>query len=56
MDAILNCSRLLDTDGRPDRKFSSFGRMLLIDERPYGYKGTKLIDLNSAPSNLEAHN
>jgi hypothetical protein len=35
-DAILNYSRLLDTDGRPDRKFSSSERMLLTEERPEG--------------------
>jgi hypothetical protein len=34
MDAILNCSKLLDTDGRPEGKISSSGRMLLTDERP----------------------
>jgi hypothetical protein len=28
--------KLLDTDGRPDKKFSSSGRMLLTDERPDG--------------------
>jgi len=32
-DAILNNSKFLDTDGRPDGKFPSSGRMLLIDER-----------------------
>jgi hypothetical protein len=31
-DAILNSSKFLDTDGRPDEKFSSSGRMLLTDE------------------------
>jgi hypothetical protein len=35
-DAILNCSKLLDTDGRPDGKFSSSGQMLLTDDRPDG--------------------
>jgi hypothetical protein len=35
-DATLNCSKLLDTDGHPDRKISSSGRMLLTDERPDG--------------------
>jgi hypothetical protein len=33
-DAILNNSKFLDTNGRPDEKFSLSGRMLLIDERP----------------------
>jgi len=33
-DAILNSSKFLDTDGRPDGKFSSSWRMLLTDERP----------------------
>jgi hypothetical protein len=43
-DVNLNCSKLLDTDGRPDelcfdkwasgRNTTSFGRMLLTDERP----------------------
>jgi hypothetical protein len=31
---LLNCLKLLDTDGRPEGKFSSSGRMLLTDERP----------------------
>jgi hypothetical protein len=31
-DAILNCSKFLDTDGRLDGKFSSSGWMLLTDE------------------------
>jgi hypothetical protein len=35
-DAILNNSKFLDTDGRPDGKFSSSWRMLLIDECPDG--------------------
>jgi hypothetical protein len=35
-DAILNSSKFLDTDGRPNKKFSSFGRMLLTDECPDG--------------------
>jgi hypothetical protein len=34
-DAILNSLKFLDTNGRPDGKFSS-GRMLLADERPDG--------------------
>jgi len=33
-DAIFNSSKFLDTDGCPDGKFSSSGRMLLTDERP----------------------
>jgi hypothetical protein len=32
----LNCSKLLDIDGRPDGKISSSGQMLLTDERPDG--------------------
>jgi len=63
MDANLNCSKLLDTDGRPDGKFLSSGRILLTDERPDGIprrldkcKGTELTDLNSTESLLEAHN
>jgi hypothetical protein len=32
----LNCSKRLDTDGRPDGKISSSRRMLLTDERPDG--------------------
>jgi hypothetical protein len=51
------------TDGRPDRMFSSSGRMLLTEERPEGIprrpdgcKGIELTDLNSAQSILEAHN
>jgi hypothetical protein len=32
-DAILNSFKFLDTDGRPDGKFSSSERMLLTDER-----------------------
>jgi hypothetical protein len=36
MDETLNYSKLLDTDGRPDEKISSSGRMLLIDKRPNG--------------------
>jgi hypothetical protein len=62
-DATLNSSKLLDTDGHPDRKFSSSGRMLLTNERPDGIphcldgcKGTELTDLNSAQSFLESHN
>jgi hypothetical protein len=62
-DANLNCSKLLDTDGHPDGKFSSFGWMLLTDERLDGIprrldgcKGTELTDLNSTQSLLEAHN
>jgi hypothetical protein len=62
-DANLNCSKLLDTDGRPDGKFSSSGWMLLTDELldgiprlPDGCKGIELIDLNSAQSLLVAHN
>jgi hypothetical protein len=35
-DVILNSSKFLDTDGSPDGKFSSSGRMLLNDERPDG--------------------
>jgi hypothetical protein len=61
-DAILNDSKFLDTNGRPDEKFSSSGRMLLtnkrpdgIPRRPDGCKGTELTDLNSAQSLLEAH-
>jgi len=59
----LNCLKLLDTDGRLDGKFSSSGQILLTDERPDkiprrpdGCKGTKMTDLNSALSLLEAHN
>jgi hypothetical protein len=62
-DATLNSSKLLGTDGGPDRKFSSSERMLLTDERPDGIphrpdgcKRTELTDLNSAQSLLEAHN
>jgi hypothetical protein len=55
-DANLNCSKLLDTDGRPDGKFSSSGRMLLTEEHPDGCKGNELTDLNSTQSLLEAHN
>jgi hypothetical protein len=62
-NAILNSSKFLDIDGRPDGKFSSFGQMLLTNERPDGIprcpdecKGTELTDLNSAQSLLEAHN
>jgi len=36
MDAILNSLRFLDTNGRPNGKFSSSGRMLLTDEHPDG--------------------
>jgi hypothetical protein len=53
-DATLNSSKLLDTDGRLDGKFSSSVWMLLIDERPDGIpccpdgcKGAELTDLNS---------
>jgi hypothetical protein len=63
MDASWNSSKFLDTDGRPDGKFSLSRRMLLTDERPDGIpcrsdrcKGTELIDLNSTQSLLEAHN
>jgi hypothetical protein len=35
-DALLNSLKFLDTDGRPDGKFSSSGRMLLTDERSDG--------------------
>jgi len=35
-DAILNSLKFLDTDGRPDGKFSLSGRMLLTDECPDG--------------------
>jgi hypothetical protein len=59
----LNSLKFLDTDGHPDKKFSSSGRMLLTDERPDGIrrrpdecKGTELTDLNFAQSLLEAHN
>jgi hypothetical protein len=62
-DANLNRSKLLDTDGRPDGKFSSSGQMLLTEERPDeiprrsdGCKGIELTDLNSPQSLLEAHN
>jgi hypothetical protein len=55
--------KFLDTDGRPDGKFSSSEQMLLTDERtdgiphhPDGCKVTELTDLNSAQSLLEAHN
>jgi hypothetical protein len=34
MDATLNCSKLLDTDGRPDNIAMSSRQMLLTDERP----------------------
>jgi hypothetical protein len=34
MDATLNCSKLLDTDGSPDGIPMSSGQMLLADERP----------------------
>jgi hypothetical protein len=61
MDTTLNSSKLLDTDGRPDRKFSSSRRMLLTEERPDGIPrrtngcmGTELTNLNS--SLLKAHN
>jgi len=33
-NATLNSSKFLDTDGRPDGIATSFGRMLLTDERP----------------------
>jgi hypothetical protein len=33
-DATLNSSKLLDTDGRPDGKFSSSKQMLLTVEHP----------------------
>jgi hypothetical protein len=63
MDATLNCSKLLDIDGSPDRKFSSFRWMFLTDEcpeeiprRPDKCKGTELTYLNFAQSLLEAHN
>jgi hypothetical protein len=63
MDAKLNCSKLLDTDGHPNRKFSSSKRMLLTEEcldgiprRPDGWKGIELTDLISGQSLLEAHN
>jgi hypothetical protein len=63
MDATLNSSKLLHTDGRPNGKFSSSGRTLLTDEhpdgirrRPDGCKVTKLTDLNSSQCLLEAHN
>jgi hypothetical protein len=62
-DAILNYSKLIDTDGRPDEKFSSSEWMSLSDERldgiprrPNGHKGIELTDLNSAQSLLETHN
>jgi hypothetical protein len=32
-DAIMNSSKFIDTDGRPDGKFSSSGWMLLTEER-----------------------
>jgi hypothetical protein len=35
-DAILNSSKFLDTDERPDGKFLSSGRMLLTDEHSDG--------------------
>jgi hypothetical protein len=62
-DAMLNSLKFLDTDWRPNGKFSSSGRMLLIEERPDGIplrldecKGTELTDLNSAQSLLKAQN
>jgi len=58
----LNSSKLPDTEGRLDGKFSSFGRMLLTEEgrhgiprRPDRCKGTELTYLNSTQSLLEAH-
>jgi hypothetical protein len=36
MDTILNSLKFLDTDGRPDGKFSSSRQMLLTEERPEG--------------------
>jgi hypothetical protein len=63
MDASWSSSKLLDTDGHLDGKFSSFGWMLLTDEcpngiprRPEGCKGTELTNLKSTQSLLEAHN
>jgi hypothetical protein len=35
-DAIMSSSKFLDTDGRPNGKFSSSGRMLQTNERPEG--------------------
>jgi len=56
-DASWSSSKLLDTEEGPDGKFSSFGRMLLTDERPEGIprrpngcKGTELTNLNSVES------
>jgi hypothetical protein len=53
-DANFNCSKLLDTDARPDGKFSSSRRMLLTEElpdkiprRPDGCKGTELLKLHN---------
>jgi hypothetical protein len=52
-DATLSCSKLLDTDGRLDGKFSSSGQMLLTDERldriphrPDGWQGTEINGVN----------
>jgi len=54
MDAILNYSNLLDTDGCPDGIATSSGRMLLTDEhldtlmsRPDGNKGFNFFELKS---------
>jgi hypothetical protein len=54
-NAILNSLKFLDTDGRPDGKFSSSGRMLLTDERPGvilsrpdGSLGSDFFELESA--------
>jgi hypothetical protein len=55
-NATLSSSKLLDTNGCPDGKFSLSGWMLLTDECPDVCKGTELTDLNSAQSLLEAHN
>jgi hypothetical protein len=55
MDASLNSSNLLYTDGRPDDINMSFGRMLLTDKRPDvivgrpdGCLGSNFFDLEFA--------
>jgi hypothetical protein len=55
MDATLNCLKVLNTDGSLDGIATSFGQMLLIDERQDallghldGNKGFDFFELESA--------
>jgi hypothetical protein len=53
-DATLNCSKLLDIDGRPDGIATSSGRMLLIDECPDVLLGRSDKNKGSNFSELES--